>query len=769
MPWRRVRNLFGHVLTDVLRPVGVLGAVSLCCRRAVRILALLPALRLLLGLSDGLHHLAAAFHRRNRSGHGRIRCTRSRQGSAHRRPHEALRRAAARTPLWRAGGDDAGALQLGGSDLRDLRTSERGVEGLQAQAHGLHGPLGAAGGVRVALGRGSALRRHVQGSITDDANSLHNSQRQNDRRMRDGLRERILAALLAALPGSLGGVGGLVRELRRRLGVAGRLLCGLARLLYQLGVGALLGILVLTGAVAVRLGVGLVLALRVAGFLCPLLVVMILVLALGIRPASLGLGLISVWSMRLLLVTAVRVAASAVPRPLAARHRLALLHDPLEGGIELLELLLVTALVGMAFPRHEPVCALDLGVGGIRRHAEQGVCAVLVEAGDLVNDLALEAHLSQDVLVQSAVHLLQLLLRQFGGLLLGLLRRELQLPLFPAEAPHLSDVAVFAPNLHLCVVSLIDRIHAKVHQGEYEKLEAQHEILYGDADLVGRHVLADATGHLWEESESLDRKHLLAESLLNHGGENENLDCQKFAVRGALLKPDMQPLVALGLRKQKDSAVHREAHGSTLDGQQRGLDFLVQLYPVLVDEHVGCESAPLAVGHHGSPENHGDDADHRTHDGVLQHPEQDPPNQVATRPERHPASISETGTPIHKPRETRDPHVLWHLLLPHELLHHKSEAPQPGEDKINERGEREGLVELTEESDELGEHIQVRDFREAVLGVESVERHERQDNYLHPEQLSPLPAAATVSDNVGERNGNCQISCSLPKLDFIVP
>mmetsp|Transcript_102710 Transcript_102710/g.230651 ORF Transcript_102710/g.230651 Transcript_102710/m.230651 type:complete len:232 (+) Transcript_102710:478-1173(+) len=93
----------------------------------------------------------------------------------------------------------------------------------------------------------------------------------------------------------------------------------------------------------------------------------------------------------------------------------------------------------MALHRDQAVGSLDFGIGGVGGDAEDGVRRVLVQTCDLVHDLALEAHLPEDVLVQGSVHLLQLLLRQLSGFLFRLFCRQLQ---FPGQRQVVEDKAV---------------------------------------------------------------------------------------------------------------------------------------------------------------------------------------------------------------------------------------------------------------------------------------------------------------------------------------
>mmetsp|Transcript_30015 Transcript_30015/g.82755 ORF Transcript_30015/g.82755 Transcript_30015/m.82755 type:complete len:244 (+) Transcript_30015:299-1030(+) len=242
-----------------------------------------------------------------------------------------------------------------------------------------------------------------------------------------------MAALLATLSCSLRSIRSLVGKLRRRLGVSRSLLGRLRCFLHERGAGALLAGMVLVALTSafrrrsLRLGWAPLSPLfaTLAAALCPGLAALLIGCNLGL---GLGLGaacgLLSVAWLFILVAAAGRRAL----RPFVVAHGPPLLHDLLVCVVQLLEVLLVAALIRMALHGHEAVCPLDLCVGSVRGDAEDGVRRVLMQSCNLVYDLALEAHLPKDVFVESPVHLLELLLRKLPSLFLRLLCRQLQLP-----------------------------------------------------------------------------------------------------------------------------------------------------------------------------------------------------------------------------------------------------------------------------------------------------------------------------------------------------
>mmetsp|Transcript_38229 Transcript_38229/g.88708 ORF Transcript_38229/g.88708 Transcript_38229/m.88708 type:complete len:258 (-) Transcript_38229:243-1016(-) len=218
-------------------------------------------------------------------------------------------------------------------------------------------------------------------------------------------------------------------KFRSRLCVARGLLGCLGRLLHERGTGALLcgRLLLWLAATFWRGGLRVCRSVRtVFSTLAPLLWCLT---SFALRCSgtfrfglSLGCGALALIVLLLLLV------CRRTLRPLFVLHGTPLLHDLFISVVELLEVLLVTTLVGVTLHGHKAVSSLDLRVGSIGGDTQDGVCRVLVEACDFIDDLAFEAHLPEDVLIQSSVHLLQLLLRKLLSFLLCLLCRQLQLP-----------------------------------------------------------------------------------------------------------------------------------------------------------------------------------------------------------------------------------------------------------------------------------------------------------------------------------------------------
>mmetsp|Transcript_2507 Transcript_2507/g.5890 ORF Transcript_2507/g.5890 Transcript_2507/m.5890 type:complete len:543 (+) Transcript_2507:688-2316(+) len=343
---------------------------------------------------QGLGALAAAFNCRDGCRHRHVGGPRGGQGGTHRRACEALRR-----------GPRLRGLQLCGGDLRHLCAGEGAVQGFQAQAHGVHGVLGAGRRLRVSLRRGTALGRHVQGGVTHRPHRLHHREGVDDRRVGHRLGEGVAAAALLISSCRFRRLRRLVRELRRRLGVPRRLLCGLAGLLQK---GCIVLVLTASFGLAVLLFAP-----------CLFLLAFLLLRILAFIPLFLPRHLLG---RRLLVAFASGIATSVL-----GAIRSPLLHDLLVGVGQLLKVFFVPSLVRMTLHGDQLVGLLDLCIRRTGGHPQDRIRRVLMETRNLVHDLTLEAHLPQDVLVQSPVQLLEMLLAQLRRLLLRLLHAELQL------------------------------------------------------------------------------------------------------------------------------------------------------------------------------------------------------------------------------------------------------------------------------------------------------------------------------------------------------
>mmetsp|Transcript_32272 Transcript_32272/g.94379 ORF Transcript_32272/g.94379 Transcript_32272/m.94379 type:complete len:437 (-) Transcript_32272:814-2124(-) len=382
-----------------------------CCIRRASVWLLLGAL-LALCSSEGLCARSTTFHRGDRCRHRCVRGAGCCERCANCGAHETLGGAgaiSARILLHRR-------LQFCGGRLGHLRAGQGGIQGLKTERHGRSGFLGQAGCLRIPLGCGTALGGDVEAGVADDADCLDHRQCQHDRRVRDGLRQRIMtAALLAPLPRRLCSVGGLVREFRSGLRITRSLLRGLACLPQQLGIRAFLR------------GCGLRISRVLAG-----------TVVLAVAAFSLALGARALLRSTFCCLTFC-ISLSSAGRPClfgifvigragaAAVSCTALLHNLLIGIRQLLEILFVATLIWVALHGHQAVGALDFGIGGIRGNAQDCICGVLMKSCNLVHDFALETHLPQNVLIQRTVHFFQLIRRHRLSLRFRLLLCQLEL------------------------------------------------------------------------------------------------------------------------------------------------------------------------------------------------------------------------------------------------------------------------------------------------------------------------------------------------------
>mmetsp|Transcript_58446 Transcript_58446/g.71470 ORF Transcript_58446/g.71470 Transcript_58446/m.71470 type:complete len:211 (+) Transcript_58446:129-761(+) len=203
-------------------------------------------------------------------------------------------------------------------------------------------------GFWVTLGGSPTLRCHIQGRIAHCADGLHYCQRVHNGRVSYRLGDRLPASPLLVFPRGFSSLCCLVRELRRRLGVTGSLLCGLASFFKK-------GHIVLT----------------ITSFAFRVLVFLFILSFLGICFSLLLLSMIFLRFGCFLTVTVTEapVLGSFFISPTSPT----LLHDLFIGIGQFLKVFLVATFVWVALHGNELVGLLDFRVCGTGGHAQNRI------------------------------------------------------------------------------------------------------------------------------------------------------------------------------------------------------------------------------------------------------------------------------------------------------------------------------------------------------------------------------------------------------------